>query len=167
MFMILLVIMLLNNIHLPFHFFLCPWAQDERPADLHMAQPNVPVCETGQFPPARLVRGALTSLCRIKAGVQLRAKDRVYRWRIGHKRHGYHMVTIPIVYIKLRSDITSLITPTITPTIGPTIGPTYDHPYDRTYLRPTLSPHLASTPYLMSQAHHFHQLNSTELKLYA
>jgi hypothetical protein len=33
------------------------WAQDERPADLHMAQPNVPVSKTGQFPPAKLVRG--------------------------------------------------------------------------------------------------------------
>jgi hypothetical protein len=33
------------------------WAQDERPADLHMAQPNVPVSKTGQFPPARLVDG--------------------------------------------------------------------------------------------------------------
>jgi hypothetical protein len=29
----------------------CTWAQDERPADLHMAQPNVPVSKTGQFPP--------------------------------------------------------------------------------------------------------------------
>jgi hypothetical protein len=27
----------------------CTWAQDERPADLHMAQPNVPVSKTGQF----------------------------------------------------------------------------------------------------------------------
>jgi hypothetical protein len=35
--------------------FLCTWAQDERPADLHMAQPNVPVSKTGQFPPAKLV----------------------------------------------------------------------------------------------------------------
>jgi hypothetical protein len=33
------------------------WAQDERPADLHMAQPNVPVSKTGQFRPAKLVRG--------------------------------------------------------------------------------------------------------------
>jgi hypothetical protein len=38
--------------------FVCTWAQDERPADLHMAQPNVPaVSKTGQFPPAKLVRG--------------------------------------------------------------------------------------------------------------
>jgi hypothetical protein len=37
----------------------CTWAQDERPADLHMAQPNVPVSKTGQFPPAKLVRGGL------------------------------------------------------------------------------------------------------------
>jgi hypothetical protein len=29
--------------------FVCTWAQDERPADLHMAQPNVPVSKTGQF----------------------------------------------------------------------------------------------------------------------
>jgi hypothetical protein len=36
---------------------ICTWAQDERPADLHMAQPNVPVSKTGQFPPAKLVRG--------------------------------------------------------------------------------------------------------------
>jgi hypothetical protein len=28
------------------------WAQDERPADLHMAQPNVPVSKTGHNPPA-------------------------------------------------------------------------------------------------------------------
>jgi hypothetical protein len=28
--------------------FVCTWAQDERPADLHMAQPNVPVSKTGQ-----------------------------------------------------------------------------------------------------------------------
>jgi hypothetical protein len=35
----------------------CTWAQDERPADLHMAQPNVPVSKTGHIPPARLVRG--------------------------------------------------------------------------------------------------------------
>jgi hypothetical protein len=35
----------------------CTWAQDERPADLHMAQPNVPVSKTGQIPPAKLVRG--------------------------------------------------------------------------------------------------------------
>jgi hypothetical protein len=35
----------------------CTWAQNERPADLHMAQPNVPVSKTGHFPPARLVRG--------------------------------------------------------------------------------------------------------------
>jgi hypothetical protein len=34
----------------------CTWAQDERPAELHMAQPNVPVSKTG-FLPARLVRG--------------------------------------------------------------------------------------------------------------
>jgi hypothetical protein len=26
---------------------ICIWAQDERPADLHMAQPNVPVRKTG------------------------------------------------------------------------------------------------------------------------
>jgi hypothetical protein len=32
-------------------------AQDERPADLHMAQPNVPVSKTGHIPPARLFRG--------------------------------------------------------------------------------------------------------------
>jgi hypothetical protein len=39
--------------------FVCTWAQDERPADLHMAQPNVPVMgKTGHIPPARLVRGA-------------------------------------------------------------------------------------------------------------
>jgi hypothetical protein len=38
--------------------FVCTWAQDERPADLHMAQPNVPVSKTGHIPPARLlVRG--------------------------------------------------------------------------------------------------------------
>jgi hypothetical protein len=37
--------------------FVCTWAQDEHPADLHMAQPNVPVSKTGQFPPAKLVRG--------------------------------------------------------------------------------------------------------------
>jgi hypothetical protein len=38
--------------------FVCTWAQhDERPADLHMAQPNVPASKTGHFPPARLVRG--------------------------------------------------------------------------------------------------------------
>jgi hypothetical protein len=35
----------------------CTWAQDERPADLHMAQPNVPVSKTGQFPPAKIVCG--------------------------------------------------------------------------------------------------------------
>jgi hypothetical protein len=29
--------------------FVCTWAQDERPVDLHMAQPNVPVSKTGQF----------------------------------------------------------------------------------------------------------------------
>jgi hypothetical protein len=29
--------------------FVCTWAQDERPADLHMAQPNVPVSKTGQI----------------------------------------------------------------------------------------------------------------------
>jgi hypothetical protein len=38
-------------------YFVCTWAQDERPADLHMAQSNVPVSKTGQFPPAKLVRG--------------------------------------------------------------------------------------------------------------
>jgi hypothetical protein len=32
----------------------CTWAQDERPADLHMAQPNVPVSKTGQFLPAKI-----------------------------------------------------------------------------------------------------------------
>jgi hypothetical protein len=37
---------------------ICTWAQDERPADLHMAQPNVPVSKTGHIPPARLVRGS-------------------------------------------------------------------------------------------------------------
>jgi hypothetical protein len=31
--------------------------QDERPADLHMAQPNVPVSKTGHIPPAKLVHG--------------------------------------------------------------------------------------------------------------
>jgi hypothetical protein len=36
-----------------FMFFVCTWAQDERPADLHMAQPNVPVIKTGHIPPAR------------------------------------------------------------------------------------------------------------------
>jgi hypothetical protein len=36
----------------------CTWAQDERPDDLHMAQPNVPVSKTGHIPPARLFRGA-------------------------------------------------------------------------------------------------------------
>jgi hypothetical protein len=35
----------------------CTWAQDERPADLHMAQPNVPVRQGIPGPPARLVRG--------------------------------------------------------------------------------------------------------------
>jgi hypothetical protein len=36
----------------------CTWAQlDERPADLRMAQPNVPVSKTGHFLPARLIRG--------------------------------------------------------------------------------------------------------------
>jgi hypothetical protein len=30
----------------------CTWAQDECPADLHMAQPNVPVSKTGHIPPA-------------------------------------------------------------------------------------------------------------------
>jgi hypothetical protein len=35
----------------------CTWAQEERPADLHMAQPNVPVSKTGHIPPARLFRG--------------------------------------------------------------------------------------------------------------
>jgi hypothetical protein len=39
------------------------WAQDERPADLHMAQPNVPVSKTGHIPPARLVRGP--GICRM------------------------------------------------------------------------------------------------------
>jgi hypothetical protein len=38
------------------HCFVCTWAQEERPADLHMAQPNVPVRKTGHFPTARLVR---------------------------------------------------------------------------------------------------------------
>jgi hypothetical protein len=38
-------------------YFVCTWAQDERPADLHMAQPNVPVSKTGHIPPARLFRG--------------------------------------------------------------------------------------------------------------
>jgi hypothetical protein len=44
----------------------CTWAQDERPADLHMAQPNVPVIKTGHIPPARLVRGefGMSSVCR-------------------------------------------------------------------------------------------------------
>jgi hypothetical protein len=37
----------------------CTWAQDERCADLHMAQPNVSVSNKGQFPPAGLVRGGL------------------------------------------------------------------------------------------------------------
>jgi hypothetical protein len=36
----------------------CTWAQDERPADLHMAQPNVPVGKTGHTTPARLVWGS-------------------------------------------------------------------------------------------------------------
>jgi hypothetical protein len=39
--------------------FDCTWAQDEHPAKLHMAQPNVPVNKTGRIPPARLVCGAL------------------------------------------------------------------------------------------------------------
>jgi hypothetical protein len=30
----------------PAFVFVCTWAQDERPADLHMAQPNVPVSKT-------------------------------------------------------------------------------------------------------------------------
>jgi hypothetical protein len=37
---------------------ICIWAQDERPADLHMAKPNVPVSKTGHIPPARLFCGA-------------------------------------------------------------------------------------------------------------
>jgi hypothetical protein len=41
----------------------CTWAQDERPADLHMAQPNVPVSKTGQFPPAKLIRGGRAMPC--------------------------------------------------------------------------------------------------------
>jgi hypothetical protein len=32
-----------------FYLFVCTWAQDERPADLHMAQPHVPVSKTGHI----------------------------------------------------------------------------------------------------------------------
>jgi hypothetical protein len=35
--------------HLNHARYVCTWAQDERPADLHMAQPNVPVSKTGQI----------------------------------------------------------------------------------------------------------------------
>jgi hypothetical protein len=34
--------------------FKCTWAQDEHSADLHMAQPNVPVSKTGHIPPPKL-----------------------------------------------------------------------------------------------------------------
>jgi hypothetical protein len=37
------------------YLLVCTWAQDERPADLPMAQPNVPVSKTGRIPPAKLV----------------------------------------------------------------------------------------------------------------
>jgi hypothetical protein len=42
--------------HASGQFAVCTWAQDERPADLHMAQPNVSVSKTGHIPPARLFR---------------------------------------------------------------------------------------------------------------
>jgi hypothetical protein len=35
--------------------FVLGWAQDERPADLHMAQPNVPVSKTGHIAPAKVL----------------------------------------------------------------------------------------------------------------
>jgi hypothetical protein len=37
--------------HLPSIPIVCTWAQDERPADLHMAQPNVPVGKITQTVP--------------------------------------------------------------------------------------------------------------------
>jgi hypothetical protein len=45
------------NLYHLYSVYVCTWAQDERPADLHMAQPIVPVSKTGHFPPARLVCG--------------------------------------------------------------------------------------------------------------
>jgi hypothetical protein len=39
------------------YFGFCNSLDGRRPANLHMAQPNVPVSKTGHIPPARLVRG--------------------------------------------------------------------------------------------------------------
>jgi hypothetical protein len=47
-----------HSMHAERFVVVCTRAQDERPADLHMAQPNVPVSKTGHIPLARLLRGA-------------------------------------------------------------------------------------------------------------
>jgi hypothetical protein len=49
------------------HIVFCNSLDGRGPADLHMAQPHVPVSETGHIPPARLVfcnslDGRLTSI---------------------------------------------------------------------------------------------------------
>jgi hypothetical protein len=35
----------------------CTWAQDERPADLYMTQPDAPVSKTGHILTDRLIHG--------------------------------------------------------------------------------------------------------------
>jgi hypothetical protein len=40
-----------------FHKSTCNWPQNERAADLYMAQANVPVRKTGHIPTPKLIRG--------------------------------------------------------------------------------------------------------------
>jgi hypothetical protein len=56
--------------------FVCTWAVARRPADLHMAQPNVPVSTVDRAYPAWAIDWSATDYS-MKADVQLRARSGV------------------------------------------------------------------------------------------